>query len=125
MAIPKLQSIMIHRCHLPVITNEDCLFLIDKVPYHFKPNFAFEFNNQKMHGVINNSNADRVHLICDILDWKVLKHLREDCLVLPARKSFQLKGQLLSYRWVVFAFKGAAASGREVTDCRNRPQSLK
>ena len=58
----------IHRCHLPVITNEDCLFLIDKVPYHFKPDFAFEFNNQKMHGVINNSNTDRVHLICDILD---------------------------------------------------------
>ncbi len=58
----------IHRCHLPVITNKDCFFLIDKVPYHFMPEFAFEFNNQKLHGVINNGNEDRVHLICDVLD---------------------------------------------------------
>ena len=58
----------IHRCHLPVITNKDCLFLIDKKEYHFQPSFAFEFNNQKLHGVRNNSGEDRVHLICDILD---------------------------------------------------------
>ena len=58
----------IHRCHLPVITNSDCFFLIDKKPYSFKPSFAFEFNNQKLHGVRNNGAEDRVHLICDILD---------------------------------------------------------
>ena len=57
----------IHRCHLPVITNNECLFFIDKKPYCFKPSFAFEFNNQRLHGVKNNSKEDRVHLICDIL----------------------------------------------------------
>ena len=57
----------IHRCHLPVITNNDCLFLIDRHAYRFKPVAAIELNNQKLHGVKNNSDEDRVHLICDIL----------------------------------------------------------
>lgn len=58
----------IHRCHLPVITNLECLFLIDRRAYNFMPGLAFEFNNQRLHGVKNNSEVDRVHLICDILD---------------------------------------------------------
>ncbi len=58
----------IHRCHLPVITTDECVFFINNEPHTFKPTFAFEFNNQRMHGVKNNSDHDRVHLICDVLD---------------------------------------------------------
>jgi hypothetical protein len=58
----------IHRCHLPVISNDNCFFFISRIPYVFKPNTAFEFNNQREHAVNNQSPEDRVHLICDILD---------------------------------------------------------
>lgn len=58
----------IHRCHLPVVTSLQCFFLIDRKAYNFMPGLAFEFNNQRLHGVRNSSDADRVHLICDVLD---------------------------------------------------------
>lgn len=59
---------IIHRCHLPIITNDQCIFAITHEAYRCKPNTVFEFNNQKPHGVKNMSNEDRIHLICDILE---------------------------------------------------------
>jgi hypothetical protein len=57
----------IHRCHLPIWTNPACLFLIDRQAYHFQASTVFELNNQLLHGVANDSDQDRVHLICDVL----------------------------------------------------------
>jgi aspartyl/asparaginyl beta-hydroxylase (cupin superfamily) len=59
----------IHRCHLPIITNDECLFYINGEPYNFKENFAVEINNQRRHKVYA-GNEDRIHLICDILEKK-------------------------------------------------------
>lgn len=56
----------IHRCHLPIITNENCEFYINKKKFFFEEGKVIEFNNVMQHSVINNSNVDRVHLICDI-----------------------------------------------------------
>jgi aspartyl/asparaginyl beta-hydroxylase (cupin superfamily) len=57
----------IHRCHLPIRTSPACLFLIDHQAYHFEASRVFEFNNQLPHGVMNDGDQDRVHLICDVL----------------------------------------------------------
>jgi hypothetical protein len=57
----------IHRCHLPIITNAACTFLIDGTPHHFGPTGVVEINNQLLHGFVNDSDKDRVHLICDVL----------------------------------------------------------
>jgi Aspartyl/Asparaginyl beta-hydroxylase len=57
----------IHRCHLPIITNAACTFLIDGIPHHFGPTAVIEINNQLLHGFVNDSDEDRVHLICDVL----------------------------------------------------------
>lgn len=58
----------IHRCHLPLITFDACTFLIDRTPHHFPATGVVEINNQRLHGFINGSDHDRVHLICDVLD---------------------------------------------------------
>ncbi len=56
----------IHRCHLPIVTNAACTFLIDGTPHHFGPTGVVEINNQQLHGFVNASDQDRVHLICDV-----------------------------------------------------------
>ena len=57
----------LHRCHLPIITHKDCEFYINKKKFPFTKGKVFELNNVMQHSVVNNSNVDRVHLICDIL----------------------------------------------------------
>jgi hypothetical protein len=56
-----------HRCHLPLITNEQNIFIINEKPFYFKEGEVYEFNNTMTHSVLNNSNINRIHLICDIL----------------------------------------------------------
>jgi aspartyl/asparaginyl beta-hydroxylase (cupin superfamily) len=55
-----------HRIHIPIITNKDVLFEIDNEIKNLKEGEMWEINNsEKMHSVVNNSNADRIHLIVD------------------------------------------------------------
>lgn len=60
----------VHRCHLPIITNENCDFFINNKKFFFEEGKVIEFNNVMNHSVINNSNIDRIHLICDIYKRK-------------------------------------------------------
>lgn len=56
-----------HRIHVPVITNEQCIFTIDDQSKNLKPGQIWIVDNvAKHHGVANNGNADRVHLIIDV-----------------------------------------------------------
>lgn len=57
----------VHRCHLPIITNDDVTFYVDREPLKLKEGVFYEINNQLPHKVENNSLQDRVHLIIDIL----------------------------------------------------------
>ncbi len=56
----------IHRCHLPIITHKDCEFYINEKKFPFTKGKVFEINNVMSHSVVNNSDIDRIHLICDI-----------------------------------------------------------
>jgi hypothetical protein len=56
-----------HRVHLPIKTNKKVKFFINKIPYFLREGILYEFNNQNMHYVENNSEEDRIHLIIDIL----------------------------------------------------------
>lgn len=58
---------VVYRCHLPIQTNSDVIFYIDNKPHFLKEGFLYEFNNQIIHGVSNNSSEDRIHLILDII----------------------------------------------------------
>jgi hypothetical protein len=55
-----------HRIHVPLKTNENVMYCIDGKKYHWKSGFIYEFDNSLMHGVINNSDLERIHLILNL-----------------------------------------------------------
>ncbi|HEY0104621.1 MAG TPA: aspartyl/asparaginyl beta-hydroxylase domain-containing protein [Rhizomicrobium sp.] len=57
----------VHRCHIPIVSNEQVKFYIDRVPYYLEPNVAYEFDNTRAHAVENLSDQRRVHLLCDFM----------------------------------------------------------
>jgi hypothetical protein len=67
---------LIHRVHLPIKTNLDCIFHINKTDYNLQEGKALELNNQKLHSVKNNGTEDRIHLICDILEKETLDNIK-------------------------------------------------
>lgn len=54
-----------HRLHIPLVTNDDVIFMIDGVDYNLKESKGYEINNVATHGVKNNSDTDRIHLLFD------------------------------------------------------------
>jgi hypothetical protein len=60
-------TVLVHRLHLPVLTNPDVRFFIDDVSHYLEPGVAYEFDNTRRHAVDNDSDQPRVHLMCDVL----------------------------------------------------------
>lgn len=57
-----------HRIHVPVITNEDCIFTISDEKRNLQAGQIWLIDNtDRFHSVINNGNIDRVHLIVDVI----------------------------------------------------------
>ncbi len=59
--------VLVHRLHLPVVSNPGVKFFIDEIPHFLEPGVAYEFDNTRRHAVDNDSDSPRVHLMCDIL----------------------------------------------------------
>jgi quercetin dioxygenase-like cupin family protein len=60
---------IIHRIHIPIVTDPKCVFEIDGEVKHLPEGAVVEINNNnKYHSVKNNSDIDRVHLLIDWLD---------------------------------------------------------
>jgi hypothetical protein len=57
---------LVHRIHVPVVTNEDAIFTCDGETINMKEGCAYEVNNQRYHSVVNNGKTDRVHLLIDL-----------------------------------------------------------
>ena len=60
-------TLLVHRCHVPVITNPEVRFFIDGVANYLQAGTAYEFDNTLLHAVDNDSDQPRIHLMCDIL----------------------------------------------------------
>ncbi len=58
---------LVHRLHVPVITNENVIFTIDDENFYLEPGWLYELNNRARHSVANNSTESRVHLLVDLL----------------------------------------------------------
>jgi hypothetical protein len=55
-----------NRTHIPLKTNEGCTFTVGEDIKHLKVGEIWEINNGgEMHGVINDSNVERIHMIVD------------------------------------------------------------
>ena len=56
-----------NRIHFVIKTNQLCSFMIDRETKVFKEGEVWEINNTgKIHGVENNGDTDRIHLIIDV-----------------------------------------------------------
>lgn len=60
-------TVLVHRLHVPVVSNPGVKFYIDEIPHYLEPGAAYEFDNTRRHAVDNDSDLPRIHLMCDIL----------------------------------------------------------
>lgn len=70
-----------NRIHLPLQTNEDVKYVINKRNYYWQKGNLYEFDNNSFeHGVINDSDFDRIHLVINLykLSFDQLTHLQMD-----------------------------------------------
>ena len=55
-----------HRVHIPIVTNEKCLFTVGDEIRHLEQGEIWEIDNDNCyHSVINNGATDRIHLLID------------------------------------------------------------
>lgn len=67
-----------HRIHIPLITNEMCIFEIEGEEINMKQGEIWEISNTiKMHSVRNEGSTDRIHLLIDYAPVKVWEELFE------------------------------------------------
>ena len=68
---------VIHRLHIPIITNDKCIFNIDNNILNMKEGYLYELNNLLEHSVENNGDNDRIHLIIDIIPNSLIEQLTQ------------------------------------------------
>lgn len=62
----------VRRFHIPIITNDDVLYIIGEEEKNMKQGECWEINNNNYHSVVNNGESDRVHLVMDIVPNEVM-----------------------------------------------------
>lgn len=65
------KSVTPHKIHIALSTNPEAFFFLESEKIHFQKGIAYEVNNGRTHGVINNGNTDRIHLIFECLDFEI------------------------------------------------------
>jgi hypothetical protein len=56
-----------HRVHLPIFTNDKCIFTVGDIKMNLKPGEIWIIdNNDKSHSVENLGESSRIHLIVDV-----------------------------------------------------------
>jgi len=54
------------RFHVPLKTNEKCIFEVSKIPLKMVKGDIWALNTSYLHAVENNSNQDRIHLVAQV-----------------------------------------------------------
>jgi hypothetical protein len=62
----------VHRLHIPIYTNHECMFTIGSDTFHMEEGRLYEISNLLLHSVENNGESERIHLIVDIIPNSVL-----------------------------------------------------
>jgi len=55
-----------HRVHVPLKSNPKVEYVIDDKTYYWEPGNIYEFDNTRMHGVLNKSDDYRIHLVINL-----------------------------------------------------------
>ena len=56
-----------HCCHLPLLTNNDCLFKFEGNEYHLQKGAWSEINNLITNSITNRGSTTRIHLVVNLL----------------------------------------------------------
>lgn len=57
-----------HKIHVPLVTNPDVTFYVEREAFHLPVGEAAEVNNMGVHAVTNAGDTDRIHLIFEYYD---------------------------------------------------------
>lgn len=84
-----LDFVFSHRIHIPLVTNENVIFTIDKEEFYFESRNVYEINNLKEHSVFNNNQKsfNRIHLIFDYMPDEYIPFLLAE----PKKLNFTYK----------------------------------
>lgn len=63
----------VHRCHIPIITNDRVEFFLNGEIVNMITGVCYEINNFNEHGVDNKGDSDRIHLLVDIIPMTAFK----------------------------------------------------
>jgi hypothetical protein len=55
-----------HRVHVPLKSNSKIRYIIENNSYYWEPGKIYEFDNTREHGVINESEEYRIHLVFNL-----------------------------------------------------------
>jgi hypothetical protein len=56
-----------HRIHIPIITNESCIFTVEEERRHLRAGEIWMIDNvDRFHSVVNSGQENRIHLIIDV-----------------------------------------------------------
>lgn len=69
-----------HRIHMPVVTNDKCIFHVGATSRTLREGELWEINNRRVHAVDNDGEAARIHLIMDYVQ--------------PGERVFDIEGPL-------------------------------
>ncbi|HFD12775.1 MAG TPA: aspartyl beta-hydroxylase [Crenotrichaceae bacterium] len=58
----------VHKIHVPLLSTPKVKFLEGKQTFFLKPGNAYEVNNLIAHGVVNDSEQDRIHFIFELFN---------------------------------------------------------
>ncbi len=60
----------VHKIHIPLVTNSFVYYVQNGIQYHLSQGKAYELNNMQAHGVRNDSQQQRIHLIFEVYDQR-------------------------------------------------------
>lgn len=55
-----------YKIHIPILTNDQCVWLLDEGEYHMPAGKAYLLDTEMLHGTINRGNSNRVHVILEM-----------------------------------------------------------
>ncbi len=58
---------LVHRCELPIVTNDNVSFVVDDEDFKLQAGTVYEFDNTRIYAVSNHGDQRRIDLICDIM----------------------------------------------------------
>jgi len=86
------------RIHVPIVTDPGVRFLCDDDEVHMQPGEAWIFDTWQFHNVINESQADRVHLVIDTAGTAAFWNLLSRSWTLDQPSADREQAELIPFR---------------------------